>query len=272
MWPDRRLLDLFQVEHPIVLAPMAGAMDFELAAAVAEAGGLASLPCAMLNAEQAREQIAKFRARTHKPLNVNFFCHTPPQLNNAREVRWRDALKPYYEELGIDPSAPIPTSMRKPFDAAFCDVVEETQARGRELPFRLAAGGPVQAGEGARLRDDVVRHHGRGGALARGARRRRHHRAGFRGRRPSRDVPVRRSRRAGRHLRAGAADRRRGEAAGDRGRRGERRARHRGGVHARRGRRAGRQRLSALPGVEGDGAASRRARRARRTTAPASPT
>ena len=156
MWPDRRLLDLFKIEHPIVLAPMAGAMDFELAAAVAEAGGLASLPFAMLNADQAREQIAKFRERTRKPVNVNFFCHTPPQLNNAREARWRDALKPYYEELGIDPSAPIPTSMRMPFDAAFCDDGRGDEARSRELPFRTAAGGPVPAREGARLRDDVA--------------------------------------------------------------------------------------------------------------------
>jgi len=65
MWSDRRLLDLFGIEHPILLAPMAGAVDFELALAVAQAGGLGSLPCAMLNPEQAREQIAKFRAR-HK--------------------------------------------------------------------------------------------------------------------------------------------------------------------------------------------------------------
>ena len=124
-------------EHPIVLAPMAGAMDFELAAAVAEAGGLASLPCAMLNAEQAREQIAKFRARASKPLNVNFFCHKPPQLNNAREVRWREALKPYYEELEIDPAAPIPTSARNPFDAAFCDMVEELKPEVVSFHFGL---------------------------------------------------------------------------------------------------------------------------------------
>ncbi len=116
---------------------MAGAIDFELAAAVAEAGGLASLPFAMLNADQAREQIAKFRARTRKPVNVNFFCHTPPQLNDAREVRWREALKPYYEELGIDPSAPIPTSMRMPFDAAFCDMVEETKPEVVSFHFGL---------------------------------------------------------------------------------------------------------------------------------------
>jgi nitronate monooxygenase len=125
MWPDRRLIDLFRVEHPIVLAPMAGAMDVELAVAVAQAGGLGSLPCAMLNAEQVRAQISAFRERTGKRLNVNFFCHTPPELNNAREARWREALKPYYVELGIDPSAPIPTSMRMPFDAAFCAMIED---------------------------------------------------------------------------------------------------------------------------------------------------
>jgi nitronate monooxygenase len=49
MWPDRRLLELFKIEHPIVLAPMAGAVDANLAIAVAEGGGLGSLPVAMLN-------------------------------------------------------------------------------------------------------------------------------------------------------------------------------------------------------------------------------
>ncbi len=127
MWPDRRLLDLFGIEHPILLAPMAGAMDFELAAAVAQAGALASLPCAMLNPDQAREQMAKFRARTQAKVNLNFFCHRPPELNNAREARWRERLAPYYRDLGIDPAAPVPTSMRMPFDAAFATVVEETR-------------------------------------------------------------------------------------------------------------------------------------------------
>src|SRR5215212_7126485 len=95
MWPNRRVIELFKIEHPIVLAPMAGAIDFELAAAVAEAGGLGSLPCAMLTADQAREQITKVRARISRPINLNFFCHTPPELNNAREARWRERLKPY---------------------------------------------------------------------------------------------------------------------------------------------------------------------------------
>src|SRR5215470_7275981 len=114
MWPDRRLLDLFDIEHPLLLAPMAGAVDFELAVAVAQAGALGSLPCAMLNADQAREQIRKFRTRLQAKINLNFFCHAPAELNNAREMRWRDRLAPYYRELGIDPAAPVPSSARSP--------------------------------------------------------------------------------------------------------------------------------------------------------------
>ena len=127
MWPDRRLLELFNIELPIVQAPVAGAMDWELAVAAAEAGALASLPCAMLNSDQVREQMAKIRARTKKPVNLNFFCHTPPVLNNAREARWRERLAPYYRELAIDPAAPVPSSNRTAFNSIMCDVVEETK-------------------------------------------------------------------------------------------------------------------------------------------------
>ena len=89
MWSDRRLLDLFKTEHPIVLAPMAGAMDTDLAIAVAQAGGLGSLPVAMLDEQKMRAQMAAFRAATTKPINLNFFAHKPPELNNAREHAWR---------------------------------------------------------------------------------------------------------------------------------------------------------------------------------------
>jgi nitronate monooxygenase len=125
MWPDRRLLDLFGIEHPIVQAPMAGAMDTDLAIAVAEGGALASLPMAMLDEAKMRAQLATFRAATSKPLNLNFFAHKPPTLNNAREHAWREKLKPYYVEFGIDPAAPVPTTNRTPFNAELCAAVEE---------------------------------------------------------------------------------------------------------------------------------------------------
>ena len=137
MWPNRRLTDLFKIEHPIVLAPMAGAVDAALAIAVAEAGGLGSLPVALMNEQQMRDQIAKIRSATAKPINVNFFCHKPPSLSNVREARWRERLKPYYDELGIDPGAPIPSSNRTPFDAALCAAVEERKPEIVSFHFGL---------------------------------------------------------------------------------------------------------------------------------------
>ena len=107
MWPDRRLIELLEIEIPIVGAPMAGAQDWELAAAVSKAGGLGSLPCAMLAPEKIIEQTEKIRAVTDRPFNLNFFTHTPPRADNAREAAWRDRLVPYYREFGLDPNEPI---------------------------------------------------------------------------------------------------------------------------------------------------------------------
>ncbi len=124
MWP-RRLIELFKIEIPIVQAPMAGAMDWELVAAVSSAGGIGSLPCAMLGADQIHDQVKKIRGQTQKPINLNFFCHTTAVPNGAREAAWRERLAPYYREMGIDPAAPVPTRNLLPFDAERCAVVED---------------------------------------------------------------------------------------------------------------------------------------------------
>ena len=139
MWPDQRVLDLFKIEHPVVLAPMAGAMDTGLAIAVADAGGLASLPIAMLDERQMRDQMEKFRAATDKPVNLNFFCHKPSVPNNAREHAWREKLKPYYVEYGIDPAVSVPSTNRIPFDEAQCSVVEELKPEVVSFHFGLPA-------------------------------------------------------------------------------------------------------------------------------------
>ena len=73
MWPDRRIIHLFKTEFPIVLAPMAGIMDADLVIAAAQGGALGSLPCAMITAEKAREQVNVFRQRVSAPVDMNFF-------------------------------------------------------------------------------------------------------------------------------------------------------------------------------------------------------
>ncbi len=144
-WPDRRLLDLFRIEHPILQAPMASAMDAELAIAVAKAGGLGSLPAGMLNAEKLRAQVEQFRSATaNKPVNLNFFSHKVPVPNNAREHAWREKLKPYYAEFGIDPSAPVPITNRTPFNSEMCAVVEELKPEVVSFHYGLPDDGLVK--------------------------------------------------------------------------------------------------------------------------------
>ncbi|KQW38311.1 nitronate monooxygenase family protein [Rhizobacter sp. Root404] len=110
---------------PVIQAPMAGVQTSALAIAVCNAGGLGSLPCAMLSPEQMRDELAAIRAQTDRPFNVNFFCHTPPAIDPPREAAWRKTLTPYYAEFGIDPATVGAGAGRAPFDAAYADVLAE---------------------------------------------------------------------------------------------------------------------------------------------------
>jgi nitronate monooxygenase len=113
------------IEWPIIQAPMAGVQDSALAVAVSNAGGLGSLPCAMLGPEALRAELDKIRAGTGRPYNVNFFCHRPPVPDATREVAWRQSLAPYYAEFGIDPASIAAGPGRLPFDAAAAELLAE---------------------------------------------------------------------------------------------------------------------------------------------------
>ena len=90
------------LELPLIQAPMAGVQDSALAIAVSNAGGLGSLPCAMLSIAQIGDELEAIVAATEKPYNVNFFCHRPPPADDPRETAWRQTLAPYYAEFGLD--------------------------------------------------------------------------------------------------------------------------------------------------------------------------
>lgn len=125
MWPDRRILDLLGIELPIIQAPMAGPTASEMVVAVSEAGGLGSLPCALLAPDRIRAEVEAIRRGTARPINLNFFCHRPPQIDPGREAAWRGRLAEYAAELGIDPEAGAPGPDRAPFDETLCGLVEE---------------------------------------------------------------------------------------------------------------------------------------------------
>lgn len=136
-WPDTRILTLFGIELPILEAPMAGPSGAALAIAVGNAGGLPALPCALLTEEQIRSEVALIRQGTRAPLNLNFFCHQPPVPDEEQARLWKEALRPYYQELGADFDAPTPVSNRAPFEESSCALVEELKPEVVSFHFGL---------------------------------------------------------------------------------------------------------------------------------------
>lgn len=123
--PTLTLQELLNIDLPVIQAPMAGVQGSALAVAVSNAGGLGSLPCAMLGSDAMRTELAAIRARTSKPFNVNFFCHKPPEPSAERERAWRAALASYFAEFGIDPGSIPAGPGRFPFNAEAADVLVE---------------------------------------------------------------------------------------------------------------------------------------------------
>jgi nitronate monooxygenase len=136
-WPDNRIQDLFGIETPIIQAPMAGFVQSAMVIAVSEAGALGSLPCALFNADQIRAELNVIRQQTSRPININFFCHHPPDADPQRESAWRQRLASYYIELGINPEILLPGSSRTSFDSAICDLVMEYQPEIVSFHFGL---------------------------------------------------------------------------------------------------------------------------------------
>ena len=103
---------------------MAGVQGSALTLAVSRAGGLGSLPAAMLAPDALRAELGTLAA-SGQPYNVNFFSHQPPVPDAAREAAWRAALKPYYAELGLDIDAVPAGPGRLPFSAEAADLLTE---------------------------------------------------------------------------------------------------------------------------------------------------
>lgn len=105
------LADTLGVEYPLLQAPMAGASNPDLVAAVSNAGGLGGLGAAALGPEQLGEMVQAIRERTDAPFNVNLFHHSSEDYDRAalpaRELKQQ--LEAYHREYQLGPvPAPVP--------------------------------------------------------------------------------------------------------------------------------------------------------------------
>ena len=136
-WPDRRLLDLLNLEIPIIQAPMAGSDSVALARSVSSTGALGSIACPLLSPEDVREAVRQFRREMPRPLNLNFFCHTMEEPDPAATNRWKQFLRPHYERLGLDIESVPESRLRLPFNDEMCSVVEEVRPEVVSFHFGL---------------------------------------------------------------------------------------------------------------------------------------
>lgn len=128
---------LLGIEIPVIQAPMAGVQGSALAAAVSNAGGLGSLPCATLSAAAVRNEISSLKQQTSKPFNVNFFCHAPPAADAAREAAWRARLSPYYRAFGLEFETASGGPQRRPFGHAEAELLCEMRPAPAVVSFHF---------------------------------------------------------------------------------------------------------------------------------------
>jgi len=133
-WPDSRFETLLGSGLPLIQAPIAGAGGVELAIAAMKGGAVGSLPCAMLTADDIVAQVNAVRAATDGPLDLNFFCHEMP--GDVDDRAWRELLRPYYEEQGVEVGASGGV-VRRPFDEGLCTAVEASRPEIVSFHFGL---------------------------------------------------------------------------------------------------------------------------------------
>lgn len=102
MWPRHDLLDLLDIEHPIIQAPMGGESTSEMVISVCNAGGLGGLGCSFMSIDELDKTVNEIRYGTNRPFNLNFFAHPQPAPNSEVDERTQALVAPFYEELGLE--------------------------------------------------------------------------------------------------------------------------------------------------------------------------
>jgi len=101
------LVERFQLDLPLIQAPMAGVSTPLLAASVSNAGGLGSIGLGATDADGARKMIGEMRDRTPRAFNVNLFVHRTPRPDPVREAAWLETLSPLFARFGAKPPAAL---------------------------------------------------------------------------------------------------------------------------------------------------------------------
>jgi nitronate monooxygenase len=145
------LLERLGIEHPILLAPMAGSGGTpELAAAVSNAGGLGAWGGAYAKPEDIAAAIRSIRQLTDRPFNINLFAGGYAAGHDIDPQPMVDIVATAHAKLGL-PAPVLPPVPRDPFKEQLDAVLEE-----RPPVFSFTFGIPTAAQIAALKRRDIA--------------------------------------------------------------------------------------------------------------------
>ena len=95
---------LFDIQHPIVQAPMAGGpTTVDLVSKISNLGGLGSVGAGYLPASDLENQIRRLKKKTAKPFSVNLFVNDLPENREVIQTV-RNKISKLYDELDLGPT------------------------------------------------------------------------------------------------------------------------------------------------------------------------
>ena len=101
-----RLTEVLGIEHPVMLAGMAGVAGADLVVAVCEAGGFGCLGAATMTTDQMVQEIRSIKARTGRPFGVDLLTAMPGDLAGQVEQVIAEGARVFVAGLGV-PSAVV---------------------------------------------------------------------------------------------------------------------------------------------------------------------
>ena len=78
-----RITDLFEIEHPVMLAGMGGVSYHELVAAVSESGGIGTFGASTMRDGELADEITALKTLTSKPFGVDLLTALPQHLEQG---------------------------------------------------------------------------------------------------------------------------------------------------------------------------------------------
>ncbi|MFT4610165.1 MAG: nitronate monooxygenase [Glaciecola sp.] len=131
--------DFFGISRPIIQSTIVGVCNSRLTIAVSNAGGMGSMPCALLTGKQIVDELRIITPATAQPFNLNFFCYTAPTPNAQRKSQWLQALQPFFTEYDLSINATGAGFARQPFSQDIIDIIEPFRPPVLSFHFGLPA-------------------------------------------------------------------------------------------------------------------------------------